>query len=72
MKWIDVMDDLPDVGEKVIIFANGVVQEETYIMDAHDLSDYHTEYFWHRGELEECPKIERWQFWMRLPEPPQD
>ena len=68
--WISVDEQLPAIGEKVILFANGVVQQEIYTMDEADISDYYSERFWMRDELEECPKAESGQYWQRLPKPP--
>jgi hypothetical protein len=72
MKWISVEDRLPSIGEKVILFANGVVQEEIFVMDEADISDYTTIRFWGRDDLENCPKVESGQRWMPLPEPPEE
>lgn len=69
--WINVDDMLPAIGQTVILFANGVVQKETYVFDAADVSDYSPlQYFWSRDDLEECPLVESGQFWMLLPGPP--
>jgi len=70
LSWHDADKELPALGEKVILYANGVVQEEIYTMDVADISDYPTELFWSRDDLEECPKIESGQWWARLPSGP--
>ena len=68
--WISVDEELPALGEKVLLFANGVVQEEIYTMDEADQSDYYSKRYWSRDDFEECPFVKSGQFWMRLPEPP--
>ncbi|MEW8048916.1 MAG: DUF551 domain-containing protein [Candidatus Thiodiazotropha sp.] len=71
-EWISVEDGLPAIGETVILFANGVVQKETFEFDAADTSDYApAEYFWRRDDLDECPGVQPGQKWIPLPEPPQ-
>ena len=65
-KWISVKDQLPRLGQKVILFSNGVVQEEIYTYDqSDDCAD-----FWDRSELDESPTIQESDYWMPLPEPP--
>lgn len=68
--WVSVDDEIPAIGEKVILFANGVVHQETFELDAADIGDFHTEYFWACECLDEFPKVESGQFWMRLPSKP--
>jgi len=71
MSWIDVDEEMPVIGQKVILFANGVVQEEIYMLDAFDNDLYNT-YYWSRDDLEDCPFVKSGQLWMPLPEPPKD
>lgn len=71
--WISVDEELPAIGESVILFANGAVQRETFYLDAGDSSDYHIDYFWvnnHKDCTEESYDIVSGQKWMPLPEPP--
>lgn len=69
--WVDVRDELPAIGQRVILFSNGVVQNEIFTLDAGDVSDYSPpEYFWSRDELEDCPLVEDGQKWMPLPKAP--
>jgi hypothetical protein len=70
MPWISVTEHLPSIGQRVILFGNGVVQEESYILDAADVSDYHTEYFWSREDLEEGVPVTDDQQWIPWPSMP--
>lgn len=67
--WVDVDDTCPTIGQTVILFANGVVQKETYTLDMDD-NEYGARFFWHRDELAECPYVESGQKWMPLPTAP--
>ena len=67
--WVDIDVERPAIGQKVILFAKGVVQEEIYMLDM-DGDDYSDEYFWSRDELEECPLVKSGQMWMPLPKAP--
>ena len=68
--WVPTKLQLPAVGERVILFGNGVVQQEIYYLDAADKSDFYIEYFWARDELEEGVEVTDDQFWLPLPTPP--
>ena len=70
MIWISVENGLPAMGEKVILFANGVVQEETYTVDHGD--EVGAKFFWSRDGLDECPPVKDTDKWMSLPNPPAD
>ena len=70
LPWHDVDKEWPAIGERVILFANGVVQEDIYEFDCGDDGFGGGEYFWGRDDVDECPKVESGQFWMRLPSPP--
>jgi len=68
--WRGEDGDMPAIGQKVILFSNGVVQEEIFYLDAHDPSDFHIEYFWARDDLEECIEIKASDRWIPLPKAP--
>lgn len=71
-EWISVKDILPSIGQKVILFSNGVVQEDIYQLDAGDTSDYCAlQYFWARDDIDVCPDVSVNDFWMPLPKPPE-
>jgi hypothetical protein len=70
VKWISVEDKMPEIGKKIILFSNGVVQEETYYLDAGDVDDYNMEYWWDRDGLDEGVKIKDSDYWMPLPPKP--
>ena len=73
MEWISVEDRLPAIGQRVVLFSNGVVQEEIYTFDSRNTSDYTPlEYFWGREDLENCPLINNNDCWMPLPKPPKE
>ena len=70
-EWISIDDHWPSIGQKVILFGNGVVQEDIYMFDAGDCSDYgQCDYFFCRDDLDESISIQSGQFWMALPKPP--
>jgi len=72
-KWTSVEDSLPAIGQPVILFSNGDVQNEIYTLDAGDVSDYETEYFWINNHIdcsEESYKVDPKQYWMALPHRP--
>lgn len=70
-EWISVFDSLPEYGDPVLIVANNVVQDVTYMRDgADDVPDWFEPYHF---EHDDNQKI-RWDkitLWMPLPEPPQ-
>jgi len=69
--WVSVEDKCPAIGQKVILYSNGVVQEEIYIFDSGDTSDYAPqEYFWGRDDIEDCPLVKNSDCWMPLPNKP--
>lgn len=64
---------MPAVGQQIILFANGVVQEETHYLYEHDPSDWHKHYYWannHCDCTEDTYEIKNDHKWMPLPEPP--
>lgn len=61
---------LPAIGEKVLLCIKGVVQNETFDMDASDTSDWSQEMFWGRDDMADCLLVEDEHWWMRLPSPP--
>lgn len=68
--WVGADGELPAIGQKVILFSNGVVQEEIYMLDAHDRSDMYIEYFWSRDYIEDSIEIKQTDRWAPLPQPP--
>jgi hypothetical protein len=64
--WTSVKDDLPRLGQKIILLSNGVVQEETYSLDRGDEGGD----FWARDELDKCPPVQPEDYWKPLPKPP--
>lgn len=55
LPWHDVDKEWPAIGEKVILFANGVVQEDIYEFDQGDDGFGGGEHFWGRDDIDECP-----------------
>ena len=70
MGWISVNDERPKIGQKVILFSNGVVQQDIYVYDQGDINDYEVSLFWSRDDLDECPILKDDDMWMPLPSPP--
>jgi hypothetical protein len=69
-QFTSVTDALPDYGRKLIIFSNGVVQEETYEIDRHptdECGDGDGGHFWTRDNLDECVPVTDDDCWMYLP-----
>jgi len=70
MEWISVNDERPKIGQKVILFSNGVVQQDIYMYDQGDINDYEVSTFWSRDDLDECPILKDDDMWIPLPPPP--
>jgi hypothetical protein len=69
--WVSVKDWLPPLRFKVLLFANGVVQEDTYILDQYDDEDLCTDdLFWDRHDIDEIVYLRDDHYWMPLPSPP--
>lgn len=69
-KWISTKDELPKIGQKVILFSNGVVQDEMFELEWDDCN-VGGDYYWFRDDLDECPITNfKSDMWMPLPEPP--
>jgi len=68
--WVSVDDEQPPLGEPVILFANGVVQKETYVLFSANPNDKGEARFWARQESEDRHPIESNQAWQRLPSKP--
>lgn len=72
MNWIKFEDKKPFYGQKVLLFANGVVQEETWQYEECDTNDYGgVAEYWSRDDFHEFP-IDALpeHFWMPLPTKP--
>lgn len=69
-RWTSAREELPSIGTKVLLFGNGVVQEEVYTMDGVD--SYDIVYFWNRDDLDEGVAVMPDQFWMPLPAAPKE
>lgn len=65
-EWISVKERFPKLGQKVILFSNGVVQEEVYMLDEGEEVDK----FWSRDDLDVSPLVDADDFWQPLPAPP--
>ena len=71
-EWISVKDNSPEIGQKVLLFSNGVVQEEIYTYDMADTNDYGgISHFWSREDLDECPELKEDDMWQPLPGAPE-
>lgn len=74
MKWISTKDKLPTYGEPVLIVANGVIQNLTYMLDgADDVPDWFEPYYFSDSELSlGWNKASYWIYVddIKLPEPP--
>ena len=64
--WIRVEDQRPHIGEKCLIWIDGVVQHEVYEYDESDDCPA----YWSKDDIDECPFVKDGQFWMPLPEAP--
>ena len=70
MEWIRVNDERPKIGQKVILFSNGVVQQDIYMYDQGDINDCEVSTFWSRDYLDECLILKDDDMWIPLPPPP--
>lgn len=57
-KFTRCSERLPELGQKVIIYSAGVIQEEIYELDQADDGFGGGEYFWSRDGLDECPPVD--------------
>lgn len=72
MNWISVNERLPEIDAPVIVFSNGVVQQETCRL--HEACG-HRYYFWVTNHIDcanEVYMLDHDHYWMPLPEPPED
>lgn len=60
--------NIPKLGQRVILFSNGVVQNESYTLDQVDGELGCGYYFWNRDDLDECPEVKAGDMWMPWPE----
>jgi hypothetical protein len=69
-KWTKIEHKRPKVGQKVLLFANGVVQGEIYMFDKiYILDDYFVREVWYRDDC--CKQAVRDDhYWMPLPKKP--
>lgn len=57
-KFTRCSERLPELGQKVIIYSAGVIQEEIYELDQADDGFGGGEYFWSRDGLDEFPPVD--------------
>ena len=69
-EWICVTEKLPDIGEPVLLYDNGVVQHSVFWLDAEDSAAVTLGYFWDGEGMEDGFPIQNSQYWMPLPDPP--
>jgi len=69
-KWISVKDEWPKLGQKVLLFSCGSIQEDIYMLDKFDENDCEIEYFWSTESICKCLDFSENDYWMPLPEPP--
>ena len=60
--------NIPKFGQRVILFSNGVIQEESYTLDQGDSDFGGGGYFWNRDDLDECPEVKAGDAWMPWPD----
>jgi len=65
-EWISIKDKWPRLGQKVLLYSNGVVQNEIYYLNQGD----EVGYFWDRDDLDNSPLVIEDDYWMPLPAPP--
>ena len=75
MEWKSVeKDGLPAIGEAVLLFSNGVVQQAVYYLDSQD-HDLYSTHFWASDDsrlLEEAIDIkntDQWFYVHQIPKP---
>ena len=73
--WIEVvdvgdeLDSLPALGQTIILYANGVVQRETWELNL-DGDENSADYYWARDHFEGGVKVKAGHQWMALPMSP--
>ena len=67
-EWISVNDRLPKIGQKVMLYSNGVVQEDLFVYDA---DNNERQFFWYNKDLDDYPFLQQDDQWQPLPEPPE-
>lgn len=55
--------NIPKLGQRVILFSNGVIQNDSYTLDQGDDG-----YFWSRDDVDECPEVKAGDAWMPWPD----
>ena len=55
--------NIPKLGQRVILFSNGVIQNDSYTLDRGDDG-----YFWSRDDVDECPEVKAGDAWMPWPD----
>jgi hypothetical protein len=68
-KWIRVGEEnnLPKLGKHVLLFSDGVVQEDTYRLDRSS-GCFGLNHYWYREELEQNPYVREDDYWQYLPQ----
>ena len=65
--WINVIDELPKVGQKVLVLTGGVVLEEVYMFDEVSGDDGEMWQFWSSNDsIKNVLKVS--DYWAPLPE----
>lgn len=54
--------NIPKLGQRVILFSNGAIQNDSYTLDRGDDG-----YFWSRDDVDECPEVRAGDAWMPWP-----
>lgn len=54
--------NIPKLGQRVILFSNGAIQNDSYTLDRGDDG-----YFWSRDDVDECPEVKAGDAWMPWP-----
>jgi hypothetical protein len=68
--WISVIDEMPKIGQKVKLFIDDVVQEDTYMYDESDIDDMNICQFWSNEDVDNNKVLKVTDYWQSFPELP--
>jgi hypothetical protein len=66
-KWISAKNELPKIGQKVLLLTDDTVQEEIYMYDESDINDWTICQFWSREDVDNNKVLDINDKWQPLP-----
>jgi hypothetical protein len=65
--WISVKNELPKIGQIVLLLTDDTVQNETYMYDESDIDDWNICQFWSRDDIDNNKILNMLDMWQPLP-----